>query len=329
MRSLNVKLVVAFLVVSLTGTLLAGAYIWWMTTLEFRQYVVTQNLDTIVSRLGSEYSADGGWSNVTSWTAIDPFRSRPEPQKPPQSVPMPNDNSLAVADSSHHIVLAGRGYDVGEVVSDADYDSGIAIVVNDQEVGRLLINDASRSDQPFDRFMMRFYRALGIGSLGATLVALLLGAALARSLTSPLRKLTRATQAMSRGDLEQQVQIRSKDEMGELAQSFNRMSSDLVEAQNLRRQMTADIAHELRSPLSLILGYAEAWPMACSPPTRKPSASSMTKPSSFHAWWTICGPCRYPMPASFRCTVFRYRPANCSNRRRRPIAPRPRPMRST
>jgi signal transduction histidine kinase len=170
---------------------------------------------------------------------------------------MPNDNSLAVADSSHHIVLAGRGYDVGEVVSDAEYDSGIAIVVNDQEVGRLLINDASRSDQPFDRFMGRFYRALGIGSLGATLVALLLGAALARSLTSPLRKLTAPPRPCLAAISSNRYRSAPKTRWVNSPSPSIRMSSDLVEAQNLRRQMTADIAHELRSPLSLILGYAE------------------------------------------------------------------------
>lgn len=52
----------------------------------------------------------------------------------------------------------------------------------------------------------------------------------------------------------QQVPVRSRDEIGELAQSFNKMSADLARSFNLRKQMTADIAHELRTPLSLILG---------------------------------------------------------------------------
>jgi signal transduction histidine kinase len=52
--------------------------------------------------------------------------------------------------------------------------------------------------------------------------------------------------------------VRSRDELGELARSFNKMSADLSRSVNARRQMTADIAHELRTPLSLILGHAEA-----------------------------------------------------------------------
>jgi signal transduction histidine kinase len=46
--------------------------------------------------------------------------------------------------------------------------------------------------------------------------------------------------------------------MGELATSFNLMSADLAQASQLRRQMTDNIAHELRTPLSLILGYTES-----------------------------------------------------------------------
>jgi signal transduction histidine kinase len=89
-------------------------------------------------------------------------------------------------------------------------------------------------------------------------IALLLGIILSRTLTRPIRELTRATHAVSEGDLSQQVPVRSKDELGELARAFNKMSAELSRSINARKQMTADIAHELRTPLSLILGHAEA-----------------------------------------------------------------------
>jgi signal transduction histidine kinase len=77
-------------------------------------------------------------------------------------------------------------------------------------------------------------------------------------MTRSLRELTEATVEIARGRLGRQVQVRSQDELGELATSFNKMSSDLAQATQARRQMTADIAHDLRSPLSVIAGYAEA-----------------------------------------------------------------------
>lgn len=92
----------------------------------------------------------------------------------------------------------------------------------------------------------------------AAVLALVLGAILAGTISRPVRELTDATKALASGELGHQVPVRTKDEIGELAQSFNQMSADLARSNQLRRQMTADIAHDLRTPLSVILGYSEA-----------------------------------------------------------------------
>ncbi len=86
----------------------------------------------------------------------------------------------------------------------------------------------------------------------------MLGILLTRALTRPVQELTDATRAVASGDLGHEVAVRSHDEIGELAELFNRMSRDLAQARDLRRQLTADVAHELRTPLTLILGHAEA-----------------------------------------------------------------------
>ncbi len=62
---------------------------------------------------------------------------------------------------------------------------------------------------------------------------------------------------MANGQLDQRVNVRSRDELGELATSFNHMSADLARASQLRKQMTADLAHDLRTPLSILRGYTE------------------------------------------------------------------------
>jgi signal transduction histidine kinase len=63
---------------------------------------------------------------------------------------------------------------------------------------------------------------------------------------------------MATGELKQQVSVHSQDELGELAAAFNQMSADLARANHLRRQMTADIAHDLRTPLTVMTGYLES-----------------------------------------------------------------------
>ncbi len=111
---------------------------------------------------------------------------------------------------------------------------------------------------PEGNFEARFGRLLVLGTGGAALLAFLLGIFLSRTMTRPLQELTEATSRLSRGDLGLQVPVRSQDEIGRLAASFNRMSADLARATRLRRQMTADVAHDLRTPLSIIAGYSEA-----------------------------------------------------------------------
>jgi signal transduction histidine kinase len=109
-----------------------------------------------------------------------------------------------------------------------------------------------------EQYLARTQQALSYAALGSAALALLLGIVLARSLTHPLRELTAAISAMAAGNLEQRVSVRSRDELGDLAAAFNQMSADLAHSNDLRRQMTADIAHDLRSPLTVIAGYLEA-----------------------------------------------------------------------
>ena len=107
-------------------------------------------------------------------------------------------------------------------------------------------------------FLQRTNQALLMGVLGAMLVALLLGILLASGLTRPLKALTQAAQSIAQGHLEQKVVVNSEDEIGQLATAFNRMSEEVARVNQLRRQMTADIAHDLRTPLTVIGGYVEA-----------------------------------------------------------------------
>ncbi|MDI6814167.1 MAG: HAMP domain-containing sensor histidine kinase, partial [Desulfitobacteriaceae bacterium] len=77
-------------------------------------------------------------------------------------------------------------------------------------------------------------------------------------LTRTLHELKNAALDIANGKYGRQVAVHSKDELGELALAFNQMSRQLENAIQARRQMTADIAHDLRSPLTVIQGYTEA-----------------------------------------------------------------------
>jgi signal transduction histidine kinase len=80
---------------------------------------------------------------------------------------------------------------------------------------------------------------------------------LAHGLTSPLREMTAAAQAMAQGDYTRRVRATSRDEVGELAKAFNQMAADLAAADRQRRELIANVSHELRTPITALQGVLE------------------------------------------------------------------------
>lgn len=107
-------------------------------------------------------------------------------------------------------------------------------------------------------FLQAVNNSIWIGGIVAVIVALGISVVMARQITLPLRNLTLAAKNIAGGDLSQRVQAGTRDEIGELASAFNSMAESLARNEQLRRNMVADIAHELRTPLSVIQGNLEA-----------------------------------------------------------------------
>ena len=106
--------------------------------------------------------------------------------------------------------------------------------------------------------VVRDLRALWLLS---TAVALLLSAAvglwLSGAITRPLRRLTDAASAVARGDLDQEVPARSRDELGRLSRTFNDMTARLHTARQMETEFVANVSHELRTPLTAVKGTIE------------------------------------------------------------------------
>jgi signal transduction histidine kinase len=96
------------------------------------------------------------------------------------------------------------------------------------------------------------------GGLLALAIALVLTFVVSNRILAPVQALSTATRRLGQGDLSQRVSIKARGEMGELAQAFNSMAAELERAEKLRRNLVADTAHELRTPLSNLRGYLEA-----------------------------------------------------------------------
>ncbi|HEY0734604.1 MAG TPA: ATP-binding protein [Herpetosiphonaceae bacterium] len=101
----------------------------------------------------------------------------------------------------------------------------------------------------------------------AGLMSLVLTLVFSRRILQPIETLTAAAREMEKGDLSQRVQVRSKDEIGQLTHAFNAMVDGLEHVEQLRRNMVSDVAHELRTPLTNIRGYLEAMRDGVADPT--------------------------------------------------------------
>ena len=96
-----------------------------------------------------------------------------------------------------------------------------------------------------------------VAGIIAAAVALLLVSRLARGMTSPLREMAAAAQAMAKGDYTQHVTATSHDEVGRLATAFNQMAAELAETDRVRRDLVANVSHELRTPLTALQATLE------------------------------------------------------------------------
>jgi signal transduction histidine kinase len=104
----------------------------------------------------------------------------------------------------------------------------------------------------------RLDNAARVAALIAGSVSLLLSILLAYTLMRPVHDLTGAAQTLASGGLSHRVQVRGDDELAALGRAFNQMAESLQQAEQSRRDMTADIAHELRTPLAVQRAHLEA-----------------------------------------------------------------------
>ncbi len=259
MRSITEKLTLAFVLVGLTGALLVAAIIQQRTRSAFDRFLLDREQEIFVENLIQYHQENGSWKGIRTVlpALLTPENSFQPPDKVLRREPFP----FTLIGSDQTVIYSPNSILVGRTVSEKDLVRAVALEKEGDTIGWYLPASLPREwipDTPESRFLQTVNRAALLSSLVAILLALLLGGLLAYTLTGTLRELTEATVDIAHGKLGRQVKVRSKDELGTLAASFNRMSQDLDRATRVRRQMTADIAHDLRSPLSVIAGYAEA-----------------------------------------------------------------------
>ena len=196
-------------------------------------------------RLMDYYTQHGDWRGVESLIAAYPCGSSWGPWDQAWQIGY----ILTAADGT--IVAASDSRRLGQRLSYPERAMSTSIMIQGQPVGALYL---SQPEQHRGRFVLPAYLLVGLAITSLSLIA---GLVLSRRMSQPLSALTAATRAVAAGDLDVHVPTECPGEVGELAAAFNQMTQDLAQADKLRRNLTADVAHELRTPISVVRGKLE------------------------------------------------------------------------
>jgi len=266
----------AFMLVTLTTALLVAVFLRLTGVRQVERLLDEQQINSYEEVLAAYYTANDSWQGVEDYVeqvwggstiysgALNDPGSQP-PADPASTLNQPRfpssrHESMGLADVDGTVIIAmPPEYPRGAHVSSGKIKRSEAVEVNGKVVGYILANTQPPGLTHVElAYLERTNLALWVASGLAVVFAAIIGFVLARRLTRSVRQLTQAAGEVARGNLGKEVEVNTQDEIGQLSVAFNRMSRQLAHANNLRRQMTADVAHDLRTPLTVMAGYVEA-----------------------------------------------------------------------
>ncbi|MEA4812351.1 MAG: ATP-binding protein [Anaerolineaceae bacterium] len=275
--SLKFKLAVVFIIIStLTAAVLYFVFINFNAN-RFDQFILEQQTNTIITALQDYYKSNQSWAGLVlnagehpldcpQGQTCQPFNLSVEMGpgrgmgpggrnggEPRRLFGLADENGILIIPNRDNMPLTGLK------LSDSVLKKGETIEVEGKKVGTLLSVARLPSYNAAEKqFLARTNWAINVAFHGAIFVSAIMGVILADRFSKRINDLKKAAMKMSQGDLSQQVKIVGRDEVSELGIAFNDMSKQLQTSNNLRKQMTADIAHDLRTPLTVIGGYIES-----------------------------------------------------------------------
>ena len=262
-KSLKTRLILTYTAVALVTVLVALLFVRFRSGQSLRNLIINQQveeLSVIVEDYYQSNQAMDGFVNYFLSTKILPDGDSPLSPPPKDFNPEEIRGISGLVDNEGKTLLPMLNLPVGVSVPEPWLDGAREVEVDGELVAWILIDKKSleltRSEQVF---MHQVNLAIAIAAGTGILTAVVIGMLLAAGILKPIRKLTEASEQMAKGALGQQVAVNSNDEIGRLGESFNRMSTDLARADAERKRLTADITHDLSTPLQIISGYIEMY----------------------------------------------------------------------
>jgi two-component system, OmpR family, sensor kinase len=269
-KRLRVQLTLAFTLVAFIAVGTIAVLVMRTTDTQFRRYITHSGMQASGSglqQLVAYYQEQGSWDGVDSLLGDAVFLSGSSPTWFPATGRHPGRSvervDLVLADADGKVVYDSAGQAGGKRLGASERSRALPVTdtASGELIGYVLLSLPNASN-PLgtleEQFLNRIQRILVIGAMLAVAVGLAIGAVLSRSLTAPMQRLARAVRAVAAGDLDQRVAVEGSAEMVDVAQAFNDMTAALSESERQRKNMVADVAHELRSPLSVVQGNLRA-----------------------------------------------------------------------
>ncbi|MEP7356012.1 MAG: ATP-binding protein [Anaerolineales bacterium] len=260
MNRLWVRLTLAFALTTLVSVGTVALLADWQASNAFRQYVGQQQLLAqagLAGDLSAFYQRTGSWAGVQTVMAAYAEPGAGGGQGPGRGRP-----ALLLADQNGLIVYDSRTGRAGDALTAAEQGQALGIVVEGQTVGWLVMATAGRGAGNMAAAEQAFLDQLRNTFLVAALLALALGLGLSvwisRTLSAPLAQVRQAARAFAGHHWEQRLPIRGAEEVADVARAMNNMAETLQGAEVQRRNLLADIAHELRTPLAVLQGNLRA-----------------------------------------------------------------------
>lgn len=204
----------------------------------FERYAVNNELKRLEpwrQMLELEYQAYG-------WQRMNEFRGRTTDRRR-----MP----FVLRDNNDRVLIGSR--------MSADDMLWLPFMIDGEQVGTLGVPDRSRALADFDRQFQREIQQQGWWiALAAIVISALVAMFMARQLTKPLAQISTVLHRLARGDYQPRLALTQRDELGALAEDVDKLAQALSDHQQARKQWVADIAHELRTPLSVLQADIEA-----------------------------------------------------------------------
>ncbi len=171
----------------------------------------------------------------------------------------PDWESTVVLDANDRVVLDHGSVDtplVGQVFTQRAGEVSLPLMINGIQVGTLLM-DRTLLARPF-QLIFTLVGPTAVISILLGILTLIIGLLLMRRVINPLSDVIAAAQAVSQGDLSARVPVQTRDDdLSALSVHFNHMADELERSDKQRRNLLADIAHELRTPITILRGRLE------------------------------------------------------------------------